>query len=145
MVAVGFGLFAPVRKFLSRHQKLDSGATNSGSPALATRPSDPDLLSILGLRLPCCRCKPPAWVVPNGTEPATATYITVCPGAVQRVALRSRARTGLRLGFPPPNTHLLPPDASRRPAAPLTFVEKPFQVCEDAAEIWQTGHELLLV
>lgn len=108
------------------------------------------MLSIPGLRLPCCRCQAPAGVVTSGTEPATAASVTVCPGAEQRVALRSRARTGLRLGHAPPptthtHTHSFPPDASRRPAAPLTFVEKPLQVREDAAEIWQTGHELLLV
>lgn len=56
-----------------------------------------------------------------------------------RVAQRSGARTG------PHHGHASPQRLPHRHSPPLTFIEKPFQVCEDATEIWQTGHELLLV
>lgn len=136
MVTASFDLFTRVRKFFFSHQKVDSGATNSGSPALATRLSDPDFLSVLRLKLSCCRCQEPPRVVTSATEPSTVADMTVCPGEV--VPEPDCAVVTLSPIFPLTS---LP----HRPAPPLTFVEKPFQVCEDAAEIWQTGHELLLV
>lgn len=140
-MTASFDLFTRVRKFFFRHQKVDSGATNSGSPGLATRLSDPDFLSVLRFKPSCCRCQQPPGAVTSATVPATVAKMTVCSGAAQqgRPAKSCQDRTTPWSRFTP----FLPPDVS--PSPPLTFVEKPFQVCEDAAEIWQAGHELLLV
>lgn len=102
-MTASFDLFTRVRKFFFRHQKVDSGATNSGSPALATRLSDPDFLSVLRLKPSCCRCQQPPGAVTSATVPATVAQMTVCSGAAQqgRPAKSCQDRTTPWSRFPP--------------------------------------------